>query len=213
MSRCVVVGGAKINNYEFAKNHIIDGDFVIYCDGGLYHMEKLEAHPDLIVGDFDSHVNPNLNVETIVLPTVKDDTDTVYAVKEAAKRGFSDFILLGALGGRFDHTLGNLAMLLYLEEQGLRGMLVDDFSEITLLSAEGSMGGTYRVSDDCKYFSVLSAMPKACGITIKNAKYEVEDAEITSSFPIGVSNEVIKGKEAEISVKSGKVFIIKVTGE
>lgn len=39
------------------------------------------------MGDFDSHNNPNLDVETIVLPCEKDDTDTVFAVKEALKRG------------------------------------------------------------------------------------------------------------------------------
>ena len=42
-------------------------------------------HPSLIVGDFDSHENPHLAVETIVLPCEKDDTDTVFAVKEDSK--------------------------------------------------------------------------------------------------------------------------------
>lgn len=50
--------------------------------------------PGLIVGDFDSHENPHLDVETIVLPCEKDDTDTVFAVKEAMKRGYTDFLLI-----------------------------------------------------------------------------------------------------------------------
>ena len=55
MKRCVVVGGAKIENYELIRNALGPDDFVIYCDGGLNHKESLGAKPDLIVGDFDSY--------------------------------------------------------------------------------------------------------------------------------------------------------------
>ena len=91
MRRCVIVGGADISNYDRIIAHIKSDDFVIFCDSGLKHMEKLAVKPSLIVGDFDSHVNPHLDVETIVLPCEKDDTDTVFAVKEAIKRGYKEF--------------------------------------------------------------------------------------------------------------------------
>ena len=87
MKRCVIVGGADINNYEYIKNCLHNDDFIVFCDSGLKHLKGLGVSPNLIVGDFDSHDNPNLEVETIVLPCEKDDTDTVFAVKEALKRG------------------------------------------------------------------------------------------------------------------------------
>lgn len=68
MKRCVIVGGADINNYEYIKSRIQEDDFIVFCDSGLKHLEKLQAKPSLIVGDFDSHNNPHLDVETIVLP-------------------------------------------------------------------------------------------------------------------------------------------------
>lgn len=34
--------------------------------------------PNLIVGEFDSHENPQLDVETIVLPCEKDDTVEIF---------------------------------------------------------------------------------------------------------------------------------------
>ena len=68
MRRAVIVGSAKINNYEKIKEYLKEDDFFVYCDGGLKHMEKLGVKPNLIVGDFDSHDNPNLPVETVVLP-------------------------------------------------------------------------------------------------------------------------------------------------
>lgn len=93
MKRCVIVGGADINNYEYIKSCLRNDDFIVFCDSGLKHLESLQVNPGLIVGDFDSHDNPHLGVETIVLPCEKDDTDTVFAVKEAIKRGFDDFLL------------------------------------------------------------------------------------------------------------------------
>lgn len=42
----------------------------------------------------------------------RNPTDTVYAMKEAIKRGFDTFLLIGVVGGRLDHTLGNVSMLL-----------------------------------------------------------------------------------------------------
>ena len=98
MKRCVIVGGADINNYEYIKSCLRNDDFIVFCDSGLKHLESLQVNPGLIVGDFDSHDNPHLGVETIVRPCEKDDTDTVFAVKEAIKRGFDDFLLIGVVG-------------------------------------------------------------------------------------------------------------------
>jgi thiamine pyrophosphokinase len=75
MKRCVIVGGADINNYEYIKSCLRNDDFILFCDSGLKHLESLQVNPGLIVGDFDSHDNPHLGVETIVLPCEKDDTD------------------------------------------------------------------------------------------------------------------------------------------
>ena len=133
--RCIIVGGAGIKNYEHIKSDLRSDDFVIYCDSGLKHRTALGLEPDLIVGDFDSHENPRLDVETIVLPCEKDDTDTVYAVKEAISRGFSDFLLVGVVGERLDHTLGNVSILLMLSSLGLHGQIYDDYSEMEIVSS------------------------------------------------------------------------------
>ena len=87
MKRCVIVGGVDINNYEYIRSCLQEDDFIVFCDSGLKHLEKLQIEPSLIVGDFDSHDNPHLDVETIVLPCEKDDTDTSFAVKYAMDKG------------------------------------------------------------------------------------------------------------------------------
>ena len=188
MGRCVIVGGADINNYAFIREKLCADDYVIFCDSGLKHLENLQVQPGLIVGDFDSHENPLLDVETIVLPCEKDDTDTVFAVKEAIKRGFDDFLLIGVIGARLDHTLGNVSILLYLDSLGKKGCIIDDYSEMEIVSNE-----PVSVRDDYSYFSLLNISGCAKGITITGAKYPLVDGEISCEYQYGVSNKVLPG--------------------
>ena len=208
MKKCVIVGGADIRDYGRIRELLTEEMVFIFCDSGLRHMEALGRKPDLIVGDFDSHVNPHMDVETIVLPHVKDDTDTVFAVKEALRRGFEEFLLIGVVGGRLDHSLGNVAILLMLDSAGKKAVIADDFSDMEIVSRERAL-----IPDRYPYFSLLNITGTATGVTIRNALYPLSDAEITCEYPIGVSNEVLPGKTAEVTVKEGRLLIIKVLKE
>lgn len=205
MKRCVIIGGAEIKNYDALKKQFREDDYVIFCDSGLRHMEMLEVEPSLIVGDFDSHENPNLPVETIVLPRAKDDTDTVYAVKEALKRGFTEFLLVGVIGARIDHTLGNVSILLKLDSLGKKATIVDDYSEMEIVSRKKAV-----IQDSVSYFSLLAVDGTARGITITGAKFPLSDAEITSDYQYGVSNEVLPGRTAAVTVKEGRLLLVRV---
>lgn len=204
MKRCVIVGGAGINNYDYIRSRLCADDYIVFCDSGLRHLEPLQVKPSLIVGDFDSHDNPHLDVETIVLPCEKDDTDTVFAVKEAIKRGFDDFLLIGVVGARLDHTLGNVSILLYLDSIGKKGIVIDDYSEMEIVSNEPAY-----IEDSYAFFSLLNVSGTAKGITIENAKYLLNNAEITCEYQYGVSNEVLPGKTAKVSILEGKLLLIK----
>ncbi len=205
MKRCTIIGGADIADYQRISEYIRNDDYVIYCDSGLKHRSGLKSEPSLIVGDFDSYENPCLQTETIVLPTEKDDTDTLFAVKEGVRRGFEDFLLLGVTGGRLDHTLGNVYILLYLDSLGKSALLVDDLSEMEIVSSL-----TKEISCDFSFFSLINIMGTARGITIRNAKYPLNDAEISCEYQYGISNEVLPGKKALVSVSEGKLLLIRV---
>lgn len=205
MKRCVIVGGADINNYGFIREKLSADDYVVFCDSGLKHLEQLQVRPGLIVGDFDSHENPHLDVETIVLPCEKDDTDTVYAVKEALSRGFDDFLLIGVAGARLDHTLGNVSILLYLDSLGKKGFIIDDYSEMEIVSDK-----PVSICDRYAFFSLLNITGCAKGITITGAKYPLDGGEISCEYQYGISNQVLPGKTAVVSVKCGKLLLLKV---
>ena len=204
MSRCVIIGGAAIGNYDLVRRNLKETDFNIFCDCGLAHMEALQIEPDLIVGDFDSHPNPHLSAETIVLPCEKDDTDTVFAVKEALRRGFEEFLLIGVVGARLDHTLGNVSILLYLDSLGKKAQIIDDYSKMEVVSK------TAVIDDSYSYFSLLNISGKARGIKIENAKYPLDNGEITCEYQYGISNEVIPGKTARVTIDEGRLLLIKV---
>lgn len=206
MKRCVIVGGADIGRYDRIRAHLREDDFFICCDSGLRHQKGLGIVPNLIVGDFDSHENPHMDVETIVLPREKDDTDTVFAVKEALKRGFQDFLLVGVIGGRLDHTLGNVSLLLMLDTQGKRASALDDCSEMEIVSSKPVF-----IEDRYPYFSLLNISGLAQGVAIRNAKFPLAGAEITCEYQYGISNEVLPGMTAEVSVEKGRLLLIKVT--
>lgn len=203
--RCVIVGGADIGDYARVKQYLRADDAIVFCDSGLKHMEALGVKPALIVGDFDSHCNPHLDVETIVLPCEKDDTDTVFAVKTMVQRGYDDFLLIGVIGARLDHTLGNVSILLYLDSLGKKAEIVDDYSEMQIVSKD-----EVSIEDKYPFFSLLNITGCARGITIRDAKYPLDGAEITCEYQYGVSNEVLPGKTAKISVRDGKLLLIKI---
>ena len=209
MRRCVIIGGAGIDKYEQVRNELRTDDFFVFCDSGLKHMEDLGVKPDLIVGDFDSHEKPDTDVETIVLPREKDDTDTFFAAKEMVRRGFEEFLLVGVIGARLDHTLGNLSILFMLDTAGKSAEAIDDYSEIEVVSARSGKPGKARIEDSYPYFSVLNLTGEAEGITIRNAKFPLENGQIDWDYQYAVSNEVLPGEAAEISVAKGRVLLIK----
>ena len=208
MKRCVIVGGAGIARYDRINRFLREDDFCVFCDSGLRHLPFLQAEPGLIIGDFDSHEKPDTGTESIELPCEKDDTDTFYGVKEAVRRGYDDFLLTGVTGERMDHTLANLSILQYLDTAGKKACILDDWSEMSIISRNEA-----EVCGDCAYFSLLAAGGPARGIRITGAKYPLEDGTITCDFQYGVSNEVLPGETARISVREGRLLLVKVFGD
>ena len=203
MKRCVIIGGAPIADIKRHKSLLTDNDFYIFCDGGLRYASMLGADPDLIIGDFDSYERPKTDIETVVLPTAKDDTDTGFAVKEAVRRGFDEFLLIAVTGGRIDHTLGNISLLLYLDSLGKSACIADDLSDMSIVSSCTEVDKAYR------WFSLIAVGGSACGVTIKGAKFPLENAVITPEDQYGISNEVA-GDSAEITVADGRLLLVRV---
>ena len=59
---------------------------------------------------------------------------------------------------------------------------------------------------DCKYFSIIPVGDKLSSVTIKGAKYNLENAKIDMNYLYSTSNEVERDF-CEITIKSGNAVI------
>ena len=84
MGICYIFGAADGLPDKFVK---AEGDIVIAADSGITHLEKFVVLPDIAVGDFDSLGFVPDCAEVIKHPVMKDDTDTMLAVKTGFERG------------------------------------------------------------------------------------------------------------------------------
>lgn len=203
--RCVIIGAAPNTSTEFIASRIRKDDYIICADGGADRLVGSGIVPDLIIGDLDSSKSYSFFKEThiTVLPTQKDDTDTMYCTKKALENGFKRFLYLGATGGRIDHTLANLSVLMYLKAHGAHGMISDEFADISLLcSGENVLSGVKG--------KTISIMPFACGevcLTYEGMFYPMSNERVTADYPFTISNVAV-AESVKIILHSGTALLI-----
>ena len=199
MGVCYIIGAGECKKLDFTKEK---DDLIIAADGGCSYLEKFGIIPDLIIGDFDSLGRIPDGQEVIVLNPVKDITDMNAAVDEGIKRGYTEFHLYGACGGRVDHTFANIQLIAQLAQKNIKASVHDDMIITAVCD------GVLRFKPDCKgYISVFSHSDRSEGVTVKGLKYTLDNAQLNNSFPLGVSNEFI-GEESIICVKNGTLIVI-----
>lgn len=176
-------------------------DFVIAADGGYMALKSLGLKANLVVGDFDSLGYVPEAEEIMQHPVRKDDTDTLLAIRLGLERGYRNFVIIGSIGGRLDHTIANIQSLLFLREHGARGILYGENTVITAVhNSSISVCGEGTIS-------VFSLEAKAEGVTLQNLDYPVDHVTLTNTFPIGVSNAFLQGP-ATISVEDGTLLVL-----
>lgn len=198
--RCWVCGAGDFTSRLLTPRR---DDLVVAADGGLAHLKELRILPQYILGDFDSLGYQPEGENVASYPAEKDDTDMLLAAKYGLEHGYETFVFYGSLGGRLSHTIANLQLLRYLCNQGCHGFLVDGNSIVTMLRNERM---TISASG-AGMLSVFAQGGNAEGVTIRNLKYNVEDALLSPGYALGVSNEFV-GEEAEIAVKDGALLVI-----
>lgn len=203
MSRCVIIGAGPVEPEQ--KTLFLPGDYIIACDAGYQNARALGVTPDLIVGDFDSAPRPQ-GKNLVVLPAEKDDTDTHYAARLAAEKGFGEALILGVLGGaRLYHSLAAIAAGLWLAKQG---------AEVTIAGRGAVLryvlpGRPARVEHDAAaYFSLFPLEGAAEGVCITGAKYPLQNARLVPDATLGASNETLPGG-AEVRLQTGSLLLVR----
>ena len=182
-----------------------EADLIVCADTAYLSAQAEGIVPHAVIGDFD-HVEheDKLSTDQKVLrfSSVKDDTDTMLCVKYALNRGATEIIIIGGIGGRLDHTFANFQTLSYIQTRGAVGTILDGDHVVTIVDSHITLK-----KEGYDYASVFALDPVCRDITLKGFKYEAEHIELTSHFPLGVSNE-ITADTAAITVGEGNLLVI-----
>ena len=154
----VIICDGQFPKTEYPRYLMKTADFTICCDGALTkylrHSKNIfgfERRPDMVIGDMDT-LSPSMqrkHADIIVKENEQEHNDQTKAVRWALTN-ISDIDLiyiLGATGGRIDHTIGNASLLM----------------EYTRMFDLGTIGIT-MVSDNGTAFAVNDTVEFDCGI-------------------------------------------------
>lgn len=201
MKHCLMISGGPLDLSfvkEFLKNRTYD--FVVAVDAGFSVCMELGIHPDLLVGDFDTFgrekiekykADPSFRFD--IHQPEKDETDTELAFRDVLKAGYTEVDVLGALGGRIDHEISNIHLLVQGKKNGLNVNFFDSRNRIFILDASIEKEHVF-LKDQLygKYVSFLPLTEKVNGITLTGFKYPLlnKNISILENPSLCVSNEV-----------------------
>lgn len=181
---------------------------VVAADGGARHAALLGVQVDVWVGDFDSSAGVQVDAPREVHPAAKDETDAELAIRVARERGATELVLLGAFGGRFDHTLALALLALRLtEREGLRVTLTSGnewgwpLTPASPLSLDVPPGAT---------LSVL-AVSDLRGLSLGGVRWPLTEADIPLGSGWTVSNEA-PGGPVTASLRGGHAILTVLPG-
>lgn len=122
-SNVVIICDGAFPKTEYPRYLIRTADFIICCDGALRKFIRNspaifgeERLPDLVIGDMDtlSMSMQKKYADIIIKENEQEHNDQTKAVRWAVNNleGIESIHILGATGGRIDHTIGNVSLLM-----------------------------------------------------------------------------------------------------
>ncbi len=173
-------------------------DLLIAVDGAALKAVRLGVLPNIVSGDFDSL---NLDTAKAALPDAEflptpdqNETDLEKAFNIALGRGASEVTIIGAAGGRIDHTLGNFCRLLRWREElpDFPVTIVEDGSEVRAMASELTLETEI---DDA--ISLLSYDGRA-RVSIDGVRWPLEN----HLLPVGVGGLLNEAIAPKVHVKA-----------
>lgn len=199
----IIANGIFVYNDRIRK-HIESADRIVCADGGANHLAAVDVTPDLILGDLDS-IHPDTlqrfkDVE-IIKDTDQFSTDTMKIISHELSLGMEELLLLGATGGRIDHTLSNLSLLTRYADL-IKISMVDERTETLFVKTSITFDSIVRRKIS------LMVLGGESVVTSKGLKWEL-DGEPQQFSPFGISNEVADSP-VTIAVEGSGIFLFKI---
>ncbi|MCQ9209731.1 thiamine diphosphokinase [Granulicatella seriolae] len=212
----VVLGGPEPQLREILENKYAqmnrNQQIFIGVDGGCLQLLDASLPIELAIGDFDSinvsekEMIRQLAKQMIELQAEKDDTDTEAALKWVMKHYPKERVhLIGAFGGRIDHQLSNVWLILNPTFKDLIPYLIIENAknDCRFLSP-----ASYEI-DKLKGANYLSFISYSSikALTLEGVKYPLN--RVDYAYPIAlISNEFKAGQTTmKVSFEEGLLMV------
>lgn len=211
---CIISGGSvkveflkKFLNELFCENAC---PYVICVDGGLQYAYEAGIPVDEIVGDFDTISSEILehykeqNTPIRQFNPIKDSTDTDIALEVALSKKPECIYVLGGIGSRMDHTLGNIHILKKTLSSKVKTYLIDENNRISMIDSSIQIKKEETYGD---YISFIPFTEKIENLSLRGFKYPLEDCTMVFGESLGISNEIVD-MTAEVVLGKGILLVI-----
>ena len=208
MKRIIIFANGELPDLNKARLLLETEDYILCADGGTRHAAALDIRPQLIIGDMDSAEKGQLrafqdaDVPLELFSHEKDQTDLELAIDRAIELAPRQIIIIGALGGRLDQTLGNLALLTDHRLKTFDVRLDDGVEEVFLCRDQAEIRG--RPGD---LVSLIPRLGAVSGIRTKGLRWPLNDETLYPDKTRGISNELLE-EMAYVSIGSGQLLIV-----
>lgn len=205
---------------DFAEEYTASQEYdtVVCADSGLNTAYRLGMPVHYFMGDFDS-VSPEIleayregkvegseHCEWVRYPKEKDYVDTQLVLEWILEKGADEITFLGATGGRLDHFLANINILMLALKQKVPAYIVDSRNRIRLTDSTLSIE---RQDMYGKYLSLLPLTSTVTGVTLRGLKYLIEDYTLEVGTARAISNEMDETSDkAEILLRTGVLIVV-----
>lgn len=180
------------------------------ADRGALRLVKRGIQPVMVVGDFDSIDAAELQtvkdalVGAVVVKPDQDHTDTQLAIKSIFEQLQPDEVhLYGATGGRLDHLLANMWLVLdpVFRQWAPQIKLIDKQNSVRFF-----LPGDYQITKeaDKRYLAFVPLMPMH--LTLPDEKYQLDAAY--NAYPISWASNEFSGNTGHFSFDAGVLAVI-----
>jgi thiamine pyrophosphokinase len=208
--RTIIFANGDLDDTDRTAIHGEPAGLVIAADGGARHCLELEITPDLVIGDFDSLSEAEIEQLTAREvpferhPVAKDETDLELAFQAAVSRGADEIRVYGALGSRWDMSLANLLLLAHTEFRNARIELVAGNQHVWLVRPTRALILKGEPGD---IVSLVPLRGNAIGIATDNLEYQLHDEDLKFGATRGISN-VMLADRARVTLRQGELLCI-----
>lgn len=199
MRALVILDGDPVSKRRL-KELAVPAELIVCADGGYRHARAADLHVDLVVGDMDTlpaSEQANLPPGSLLRDRDPNRTDMQKAVDAAIERGATSLVVTCTLGGRADHALANLSIL--VRERRVPVTIADDRFDIRRVE------GRAVIEAEPGTVVSLIAIGSCLGVTTTGLRWDLQDATLDFS-PRGIHNEM-RESPASVSVASGDLLL------